>query len=164
MPNGVPLASASTSWNDYETQFTAMLRRLRDDAGIAAMVFGDIDLLPHRQWCQRVCANVGIACVHPLWLDAREPLLEEFLAAGFVTRLVAVQKGKLDPALLGRTIDAEILEEFRRAGIDLCGENGEYHSVVVDGPCFREPLDLREGERVLRDGYWFVDLALAQVD
>jgi diphthine-ammonia ligase len=154
---GVPLAMASTSWQEYEMHFIAMLRELQRERGIQAMVFGDIDLEPHREWCQRVCANVGIACVHPLWLDGREALLEEFLAAGFATRLVAVQEGKLDPRLLGRVLDAGLIEEFREAGIDLCGENGEYHSVVTGGPCFRAPVHLKAGAQVLRDGYWFLD-------
>lgn len=157
---GVPLLTAATSWRDYEAVFKDQLRRLQDERAIAAMVFGDIDLDAHREWCQRVCREVGLACVHPLWLDPREALLHEFLAAGFVTRLVAVQDGKLDPGLLGGVIDAAMLDQFRRAGIDLCGENGEYHSVVTDGPCFHAPLRLAAGERVLRDGYWFIDFAL----
>ncbi len=156
----LPLSSAATSWHDYETTFIALLQRLRDEQGIGAVVFGDIDLLPHREWCQRVCAAAGLECVHPLWLERREALLAEFLDRGFQTRLVAVQEGKLAPGLLGRVLDASLLDEFRGAGIDLCGENGEYHSVVAGGPPFSAPLRLLAGERVLRDGYWFVDLAL----
>lgn len=157
---GLPLRSGATSWHDYEANFIARLCALRDEHGIGAVVFGDIDLEPHREWCQRVCAGVGLDCVHPLWREPREALLAEFLAAGFETRLVAVQDGKLAPELLGRVLDASLLDEFRRAGIDLCGENGEYHSVVTGGPCFRVPLRLHAGERVLRDGYWFLDLSL----
>lgn len=160
---GLPLYSAATSWKDYEANFIALLRRLRDERGIDAVVFGDIDLEPHREWCQRVCAAIGVECVHPLWLEPREALLAEFVARGFQTRLVAVQDDKLSPELLGRVLDSSLLEEFRTAGIDLCGENGEYHSVATGGPHFRAPLELREGERVLRDGYWFLDLTLAAV-
>jgi uncharacterized protein (TIGR00290 family) len=160
---GLPLYSGATSWRDYEANFIELLHRLRDEQGIAAMVFGDIDLEPHRQWCQRVCAAADLQCVHPLWLEPREALLAEFIGRGFQTRLVAVQASKLAPELLGRVLDASLLEEFRGAGIDLCGENGEYHSVATGGPHFRAPLHLLAGERVLRDGYWFLDLALAPV-
>lgn len=157
----VPLELRATSWRDYEANFVAVLNDLKHDRGVTAAVFGDIDLEPHREWCVRVCEKVELACLHPLWLAQREDLLAEFLDAGFRTRLVAVQDGKLDPALLGREIDAALLDEFRRAGIDLCGENGEYHTVVTAGPCFRREVRLVPGERVLRDGYWFLDFEVA---
>lgn len=158
---GLPMVLHATSWRDYEMHFVAALEMLRDSHGATAVVFGDIDLKPHREWCRRVCARVGLDCLHPLWEEPREMLLDEFLVAGFETRLVAVQDGKLAPDLLGRALDAALLDEFRRAGIDLCGENGEYHTVVTNGPCFRASLRLVPGQRVLRDGYWFLDFTLA---
>jgi uncharacterized protein (TIGR00290 family) len=158
---GVPLVAVPTTLPDYAANFGAALARLRDDAGVTAAVFGDIELEAHRSWFRKLCAEVGVDCVHPIWEVSREMLLREFLDAGFVTRLVAVQDGKLDPALLGRTLDDALIDEFRAAGIDLAGENGEYHSIVVDGPCFARPLALRERGREHRDGYWFLDLASA---
>lgn len=157
---GVPGVEVATSRGDYRQKFSAALVRLRDEDGVTAVVFGDIDLEAHRVWCRSVCEELGLDCLHPLWEEPREALLGEFLAAGFVTRLVAVQEGKLDPALLGRVLDIVMIDEFRRAGIDLCGEAGEYHSVVVDGPCFRQPLRLHEAGRISADGYSFVDFSL----
>lgn len=150
----------ATSLPDYRRNFSDCLARLRDTDGIAAVAFGDIDLEAHRSWCRSVCAELSLECLHPLWEAPREALLEEFLAAGFVTRLVAVQDGKLDAGLLGRVLDTGLIGEFRRAGIDLCGENGEYHTVVVDGPCFHRPLRLRDAGRDHADGYSFVDFVL----
>ncbi|HJU39290.1 MAG TPA: diphthine--ammonia ligase [Tahibacter sp.] len=155
---GVPLVDMPTSLPDYAANFGAALARLRDDVGVTAAVFGDIALEAHRTWFRKLCAGVGVECLHPIWEVPREALLREFLDAGFVTRIVAVQDGKLDPALLGRTLDAALVDTFRDAGVDLAGENGEYHSVVVDGPCFAHPLALRDGARERRDGYWFLDL------
>lgn len=157
---GVPAVAVATSLPDYAANFGAALARLRDEQGVTAAVFGDIELEAHRAWFRRLCADIGLECLHPIWAEPCEALLDEFLAAGFVTRLVAVQDGTLAPELLGRAIDASLLAEFRRAGIDLCGENGEYHSVVTDGPCFARPLALRALDRERRDGYWFLDLAL----
>lgn len=157
---GVPLVQVATSRADYRRKFSAALARLRDEQGVSAVVFGDIDLEAHRVWCRSVCDELGLECLHPLWDESRESLLGEFLAAGFATRLVAVQPDKLDPALLGQVLDIVMIDQFRRAGIDLCGEAGEYHSVVVDGPCFRQPLRLREAGRASADGYSFVDFSL----
>lgn len=157
---GLRVVELATSLPDYRRNFSDCLARLRDTDGIAAVAFGDIDLEAHRSWCRSVCAELSLDCLHPLWEEPREALLDEFLAAGFVTRLVAVQDGKLDAALLGRVLDAALIDEFRRAGIDLCGENGEYHTVVVDGPCFERPLRLRESGRAQADGYSFVDFVL----
>lgn len=158
---GVDVVEVATGLTEYRRHFSAALARLRDEAGIGAVVFGDIDLEAHRSWCRSVCAELGLDCLHPIWDEPRDALLGEFLGAGFVTRLVAVQDGKLDERLLGRVLDVDVICEFRRAGIDLCGEAGEYHTVVVDGPCFTRPLALHEAGRERADGYCFVDFALA---
>lgn len=157
---GLRVVELATSLADYRRNFSACLAQLRDADGVAAVAFGDIDLEAHRSWCRSVCADLALDCLHPIWEAPREALLQEFLAAGFVTRLVALQPDKLSPDLLGRVLDEPLIEQFRRAGIDLCGENGEYHTVVVDGPCFARPLDLREVARDQADGYCFVDFAL----
>ena len=157
---GVNAVEVATSIADYRRNFSAALARLRDEAGVAAVAFGDIDLEAHRSWCRSVCGDLGLDCLHPIWEEPREALLQEFLDAGFVTRIVALQEHRLDASLLGRVLDADVIEEFRRAGIDLCGEAGEYHTVVVDGPCFAQPLRLSEVGRERADGYCFVDFVL----
>jgi uncharacterized protein (TIGR00290 family) len=159
---GLDLVTGSASWDDYTPVFVELLHRLRDERGVDAAVFGDIDLEPHRSWCQRACAEAGIACLHPLWGEPREPLVRACLASGIEAMVVAVQDGVLAPALLGRPLDEALLAELARAGVDLAGEQGEYHTVVVDGPLFRRRLDLVAGERVLRDGYWFLDVAMPE--
>ena len=157
---GLPFETASASWNDYTPVFLDTLRRLRDETGIVAAVFGDIDLEPHREWCQRACDEVGIDCVHPLWGEAREALVHECIESGIEATFVAVQDGVLPPDLLGRRLDASTLDVLREHGVDAAGEQGEYHTVVTGGPMFRQPLALDAGARVLRDGYWFLDMSL----
>jgi diphthine-ammonia ligase len=158
---GLPLVEVATSLPDYRRNFGDSLARLREETGISAAVFGDIDLEAHRSWFRAVCAEHALECLHPLWEEAREALLAEFLSAGFVTRIAALQEDKLDARLLGRVLDTAMLDEFRSAGIDLCGEKGEYHTVVVDGPCFTRPLALAEVGRERADGYCFVDFSLS---
>lgn len=158
---GLPLVTGAASWDDYTPVFVRTLTELRERQGITTAVFGDIDLQAHRDWCLRACAEAGVDCLHPLWGEPREALVHEALARGIEATVVAVRADVLAPDLLGRRLDASLLAEFAAAGIDLAGEQGEYHTVVTGGPGFAAPLALVPGERVLRDGYWFLDLALA---
>ena len=153
-----PLFRAAT-WPDYEAQFADGLRQIAQ-AGVTLGVFGDIDIDPHRQWVERICAGAGITPSEPLWQADRREILCEFIEAGFKATIVAVKDGVLTPAVLGRTLDMPLVSEFERAGVDPSGERGEYHTVVTAGPLFARPLHLRPLTRVLRDGYWFLDLAL----
>ncbi len=154
---GIPLVTRCASWDDYEAVFRAALAEFQQ-AGIEAGVFGDIDGPPHREWVERVCGSQGLQSCQPLWQGARRALLEEFLNAGFRAILVTIRDGTLDPSLLGRGLDRELMDELDRAGVDLCGENGEYHTLVTAGPLFSAPLSVTLGSPVLHDGCWFLDV------
>lgn len=154
---GIPLVTKTASWPDYESVFIAALKELQA-SGVEAGVFGDIDIDDHRLWEEKVCAAAGIEAYLPLWKGSRLALLGEFLMLGFEATLVAVNGDKLDKAYLGRVIDPELVQEFASLGIDPSGEVGEYHTVVTNGPIFSEPVQLGMGERVLHDGYWFLDV------
>lgn len=158
---GLPFVTGSASWADYTPVFIERLRMLKAEQGVEAAVFGDIDLQPHRDWCLRVCETVGIDCLHPLWGEPREELVRECLAIGVRATVIAVKDGTLPADMLGRALDASLLDELSAHGVDLAGEQGEYHTVVIDSPSFAEPLALTCGQRVLRDGYWFLDVALS---
>lgn len=160
---GMPLMTASASWNDYTPVFVALLRRFRAEGG-SAVVFGDIDLQDHRDWCLRACAEADLDCVHPLWGEPRESLVREVIAVGIDARVVAVRDGVLAPERLGRRLDHGLLDDLAAAKVDLAGEQGEYHTVVTDGPGFRRPLDLASGDIVLRDGYWFLDVDVEEAE
>ena len=145
----------------YERTFkkaaTSLNRR-----GAEAMVFGDIYLQEHRDWVERVCAEIGLVPVLPLWGKDPEGLLREFIDAGFEAVVVSVNAAIFDGDWLGRKIDDGFLVDLKYLAqgrdVDLCGEKGEYHTVVVDGPLFRERLEMTLGDRVQRDGYWFLDV------
>jgi uncharacterized protein (TIGR00290 family) len=155
----LPLVAKSTSWAGYEEAFVSALRAGRE-LGAARVVYGDIDLVDHRRWDERVSAGVGLDAVLPLWQQPRSELLVELLDRGVEARLVAARDGLVPQELLGRTLDGALLTELAALGIDPCGEEGEYHTVVVDAPPFSRRLELRQGERVLRDGVWFLDLVV----
>jgi uncharacterized protein (TIGR00290 family) len=158
---GVPIAFAATSWDGYEealrTELGAAARR-----GLRTGIFGDIDIEAHREWVESVAASVGTEAWLPLWQRSREALMRELLDLGFRAVIVAVRDEVLPPSLLGEEIDPAMLDRFASAGVDLAGENGEFHTFVVDGPIFSRPVEVDAGERSLRDGVWFVDLAPRQ--
>ncbi len=154
---GLPLRAGHAGWDGYEAAFRAQLARLKDE-GVSAAVFGDIDLEPHRAWEEKVCGAEGLTCCLPLWKEERRALLDQFLFLGYRAILVAVKADRLDPALLGRELDAAVIAEIEASGCDACGEEGEYHTAVVDGPRFRAPIRVRPGARELHSGYWFLDL------
>lgn len=158
---GARLVTRETSWNDYEGNFLAEARKFRDE-GVLVGVFGDIDLIQHREWVEKTCTKAGVEPRLPLWNTEREVLLEEFLTNGFKAIIVSVKDGVLGERWLGRTLDRNMVELFKSSGIDPSGEAGEYHTCVIDGPVFSQPIRLEKNERVLRDGYWFLDLSIAK--
>lgn len=154
---GTSLEVRHTSWDEYEVHFKHALRGLKAD-GLAEGVFGDIDLAPHREWVDRVCAETGVVAHEPLWLAQRHSLIKEFLDAGYVAMVIGIKADALGPEMLGRVLTEDLAEEFAAAGIDACGELGEYHTVVTDGPAFKHPVELATGEHIPYDGYVFLDV------
>jgi uncharacterized protein (TIGR00290 family) len=154
---GLPLVTRATSWEDYEETMQAALSLLAGD-GVEAGVFGDIDLEPHREWVAGVCGRAGIEPLHPLWQEPRLALLAELLRLGYEAVVVAIKDAALPAELLGRRLDRTLVDELVAYGVDACGEEGEYHTAVLDGPPFRERIRARPAARVLRDGYRFLDL------
>jgi uncharacterized protein (TIGR00290 family) len=156
---GLPIRFGAATWADYREEFVRVAGEGVAETGARAGVFGDIDLDEHREWEEGVCAELGVAGVLPLWLRDRGAVTEQLLSNGFRALIVAVRDGALPPELLGRTLDADCLAEIEGTGADVCGENGEFHTFVVDGPIFKRPVEVMAGERSLRDGVWFLDLS-----
>jgi len=156
---GIPLVLRHSSWADYEETFLSAAREFRKE-GVEYGVFGDIDLEPHLEWVERVCASASIQAYEPLWKRDRSELLNEFLSLGFKAMIIAVKQGTLDNDFLGQTLDHQVINDMKKAGIDASGENGEYHTVVLDGPIFSSPLNLEMGRQVIMDGYGFLDVSV----
>jgi diphthine-ammonia ligase len=156
---GVPLLTAAATWDDYEGAFVDLLREAKG-RGATAVVFGDIDIPRHREWEESVCRQAGLAALLPLWQEERLTLLKEWWAAGFEARIVVAREGLVDRRYLGRILDRPLAEELAAAGVDPCGENGEFHTLVTAGPLFRRPLAVELRGHVLRSGCWFQDVAV----
>ncbi|MGI6434609.1 MAG: diphthine--ammonia ligase [Syntrophomonadaceae bacterium] len=154
---GIPLVVRSASWQDYTPVFTETLREFKS-RDIKTGVFGDIDIEDHLQWVEAVCRPIGIKPYHPLWKQPRKKLLADFLEAGFKATVVVVQESKLDRSLLGRELTPAVLDEIEAQGADAAGENGEYHTIVTDGPIFAQPIIIRYKEPFSEDGYGYLNV------
>jgi len=156
---GVPLLTASATWDEYEAAFVKLLHAAKA-RGPTTAVFGDIDIPRHREWEENVCRQAGLAAALPLWQHDRLGLLDEWWAAGFEARIIVAREGLVDRSYLGRVLDRATARELAAAGVDACGENGEFHTVVTAGPLFRQPIGLELRDQVLRSGCWFQDVAV----
>ena len=152
---GIPLIQVQTSWEDYEENFKKAVRELQDK-GIEGGVFGDIDLEEHREWVDRVCSEIGIKAILPLWGIKAEDLIEEFLKLKFKAIIVAT---RLEKNLLGKVLDKALVKEIIKLGSHPCGESGEYHTFVTAGPIFRRALKVTKGESKKIDNMWFWDIS-----
>jgi len=158
-PIGSANAQGFTAFPSNDTYDEAMGRALagakRD--GIEAIAFGDIFLEDLRRYREERTAAAGLATLFPLWGEKTGDLLAESIASGFRAVTVCVDSRRLSEAWAGREIDARFAREIP-AEVDPCGEYGEYHSFVHDGPGFRSPVAFERGEVVFRDPFWFADL------
>ncbi len=136
----IPLYPVASNGNDYREKFVEALQFWQAQ-GVTKAVFGDIDISDHRTWCQKVSEEAGLEAVHPLWGQAREDLVFEFIDLGYKALIKTVSKKHGVPKeFLGRTLDRELVAELQHLNIDPCGEGGEFHTLVVDGPLYKEPV------------------------
>lgn len=155
---GRPLLQQPTDPGNYERGFKDTVRRGLGD-GVSSVVFGDIHLQPCLEWAKRVCDELGVELVEPLFGRDPQSVLAEFIDAGFEAIVVSTQADILGEEWVGRTIDRSFLADIvARSDADACGENGEYHTLVVDGPLFSRRINIADAGPVLRGGYWFLDV------
>ena len=115
-----------------------------------------MDLEEHREWVERVCSEVGIKAFLPLWGIKAEELIEEFLKLKFKAIIVAT---RLKKNFLGKVLDKTLVRQISKLGSHPCGENGEYHTFVTDGPIFRKALKVTKGESKKGDNMWFLEIS-----
>ncbi len=156
---GLPVVQTGSTWETYEERFKDALSGLKK-SGVRVGIFGDIDLEEHRQWVERVTRESGMEAVLPLWGEvARRPLMEELITLGFEAVVVAVRRDLLGPEWLGRRIDGDFMKDISQvAGVDICGEGGEYHTLVLSGPLFAKRIRIRRSQTETHDRYSFLDI------
>jgi uncharacterized protein (TIGR00290 family) len=143
---------------DYERAMGEAVEAARSE-GVTHIVFGDLFLEDVRAYRERMLSGSGISPLFPLWGRDTAALAAEMLRSGLEATVVCVDPRRLPHSFAGRAFDAAFLAELP-ADVDPCGENGEFHTCVTNGPMFREPVQTRAGELhvVERDGFVFADL------
>jgi uncharacterized protein (TIGR00290 family) len=159
---GLPLWVVPLPWPcsnaEYENAMSAACAKAID-AGVEVVAFGDLFLEDVRRYREERMTETGLAPIFPLWkLDTRR-LVEEMWAGGLRSRIVCLDPKKLSASFAGRDLDVKFMRELPD-NIDPCGENGEFHTFVYDGPMFMRPISIETGETVTRDGFVFTDVML----
>lgn len=154
-----PLLSVAASWTDYEQKFTQALLEAKEAFNISHVVFGDIDLEGHREWEEKVCRSVGLQAVLPLWKKERKALVLQMIDEGMQMLIVSCNE-RLGENLLGRYLTTELVQELEALGIDPCGEEGEFHTLVTDCKMFQKPFGINITDTYCYNGYWYAKLEL----
>ena len=153
---GIPLIQKETTWDGYEQEFKEAVQNLLS-AGVEGMVFGDVYLQEHKDWVERVCSELGIRAIEPLWGESTEEILSSFLDNGFQAVIVSAKSELIDADWIGQKVDRAFWDYLKRKNIDFCGENGEYHTLVTDGPIFKRRIQLIETRTIIREDHWLLD-------
>jgi len=156
---GIPVWLMKTSGDEYTENFEKILRTAKEQ-GVKACVFGDIDIEGHLKWCTERCGNVGIEPLFPLYGASRKSIVNDFIDSGFTAHFTIIDTTRISGSLLGKKLTKEALREIEKQGADICGENGEYHTFVSDGPIFKKPVEFSFGEMSI--GKKYVSLPLAK--
>jgi len=141
----LPLLITPSKGEQYHLAMEESLRKAKA-MGAEAACFGDIDIEGNRMWAEERCANAELEAVFPLWQRNREENVYELVELGYQCLIKSINSTLLPKSILGKCIDNSSIEVMRECGIDICGENGEYHTLVVNGPVFKRPLPYQTGE------------------
>jgi len=149
---GIPLQTIELAeqagMEEYEQHMLLKVNELRQ-AGYTHAIFGDIFLEDLKLYREKKLIEAGIECAFPLWKIDTTELIKEFIELDFKSIIVCINEKYLDKSFCGRMIDESFINDHP-PGVDVCGENGEFHSFVFDGPIFKEPVAFAKGEIVRR--------------
>jgi len=159
---GIPLIQKEVSpdMEEYEREFKEAVSKIKA-SGIGGMVFGDVYLEEHKSWAERVCKELAIQPIEPLWGNPPNEVVEDFINLGFKAVIVSCRVELFEKEFVGRYLDKNFLRELSRRHICPCGENGEFHTFVVDGPIFKKRIEITKSQTILREGFWkhwFLDI------
>jgi len=160
---GPPILIKETpaSMEGYEEEFKKAVSLLKERYDIEGMVFGDVYLDEHKEWVERVCSELGIKPVQPLWGKASEEVVSRFIEYGFKATVVSCKADIMGKEFIGREVDKKLLQDLLNRNICPCGENGEFHTFVTEGPTLNGRIVITESKAVLKESFWkhwFLDI------
>ncbi len=138
----LPIIYAECEVSEYEDKFEEKLK-VAKEMGATSVVYGDIDIQQHRQWGIDRATHAGLDYEFPLWQEDREKLVYEVIDSGFKAIIKKVNLDCMDKDFVGKTLTKELVEKIKDTGSDACGENGEYHTIVIDGPIFNYKIEIK---------------------
>lgn len=153
----LPMITCPAEGATYRSAFEEGLAKAKD-MGAEAACFGDIDIEQNRQWEEDRCQSAGLIPCFPLWQQGREEIVYELLRLGYQCLIKSINRTVLPMSLLGTVISEGSISVMKSAGIDICGENGEYHTLTVDGPIFQKPLLFQIGNNIELGDYAVADI------
>jgi diphthine-ammonia ligase len=144
----IPVEFIECTFHTYTENFTEQLAVLKDKYGLDAVAFGDLYLEEHRSWGEKVCAELGLKAMYPLWIKQEDALnqLKRFTDSGYKAKVIRIMDEKLSSSWLGRELDKKFYQNIQETNICPMGEGGEYHTFVYGGPLFGKELELKLGE------------------
>ena len=159
----LPLVEVMLPWpcsnEEYEARVGEAMAAARADLGVDAIAFGDLHLEDVRRYREQQLDGSGLEPLFPIWHKPTAELAVEMIDAGIVAHITCVDPKQYPAGFAGRRFDHDLLADLPE-DVDPCGENGEFHSFVSAGPMFREPIAVRTGEIVERDGFVFCDVLM----
>ena len=153
----LPVTLIRTSGEAYAANFEKALAAAKSN-GAEVCVFGDIDIEGHFEWCAARCANTGLTPYFPLKGEARKKAVYELIDLGFKAIIAIVDTSRMPEKFLGEVLTRETADAIEACGADICGENGEYHTFVFDGPLFSQPVGFTVAGAEKRDKYAFLKI------
>lgn len=154
---GLPMLTCPSDGEDYHLVLEDGLKRAKG-MGAEGAAFGDIDIEGNRQWEENRCEAVGLLSYFPLWQHGREENVYELMELGYRCIIKSVDTSLLPLELLGKFIAPDTVAVMRAAGIDICGENGEYHTLAVDGPVFHSPVPYQLGREMILEHHAVIEI------
>jgi len=160
----IPVVQRKVTWDTYEEEFKTVIRELKQ-IGVSGAVFGDVDIQEHKNWVDRICNELDIKQVMPLWGRDPEQILTDFIDEGFEAIVVMVKADLLGEEWLGRRVDESFVSNLLKLKnkVHLCGELGEYHTYVTNGPFFKRRIKILDSSKILKNGCRFLDISKYEV-
>lgn len=156
---GLPLVLVDSA-GEYENSLINALTRLKEHQGIEEIVFGSLYSKEDRKWNEEVAQRAGLEPVFPVWIPQNDSLklLEVFISLGFAATICRASEKQLDQTWTGRMLDWSFFKDIQQKDVCVMGENGEYHTFLLDGPVFKRRVEVVQSGVVMNAGLWSLDV------
>ncbi|PGS55377.1 diphthine--ammonia ligase [Bacillus sp. AFS041924] len=156
---GIPLIMIDSA-GKYEESMVDGLKAIKEQYDLSSIAFGTLYVEEDRQWNELVAVQAGLKPIFPVWINKNETinLLDQWIATGYNAIICRARENIFEPTIVGKSLNKEIKELFQSKEICVMGEGGEYHTFVIDGPLFKERLNIEDADTILNSGLWSLNI------